>query len=58
MELVQTVCSILGVIIALYAGYNVIRIKKTIKSNSKISNVSQQISGNRNSQQVGNTYQK
>lgn len=54
LDWIQTICSVLGLGLSIYATTEVLKIKKTFRIDSSIKNVNQKITGNKNTQSVGN----
>lgn len=55
LDLIQTICAVLGLLISLYAVSEVVKIKKRINIDTSIKGVKQNIKGNNNNQNNGNT---
>jgi hypothetical protein len=54
LDLIQTICAVLGLVISLYAVSEVVKIKKKINIDTSIKDVKQTIKGDNNKQSNGN----
>ena len=54
LDWIQTICSVIGLALSIYATTEILKIKKKVNIDSSVKSVNQTIKGDRNTQNVSN----